>query len=280
MFFIQYRKNNLYGVTDTSDGITEWYTIEQIREYINQGVAIKGLRNSIPLCKSDYIIKDFTEAIRPLLAKLKVLGVHSNHDIVNHIVKLAIEFGIIENVSQFHIDINTEKVLIKSYFDHIIDYSKEGNKVIDKIDVCNKEVSKLSKLGIEAFNHITLKVGNDVITLSDLINEISVASANSLLPEDIWYIGITPSNKMFKIMANGRYISVKISTVEYIKENKYKILGTKVSKVSGFGQYINDLCIYSNKSWGISKMSIKSYSTGIDLKEKYPTIHDVYERLS
>lgn len=280
MFFIQHRKNNLFGVTDTSDGITEWYTIEQIREYINQGVAIKGLRNGIPLCKSDYIIKDFTEAIRPLLAKLKVLGVHSNHDIVNHIVKLAIEFGIIENVSQFHIDINTEKVLIKSYFDHIIDYSKDGNKVIDKIDVCNKEVSKLSKLGIEAFNHITLKVGNNVITLSNLINEISYASANSLVPEDIWYIGITPSNKMFKIMANGRYISVKVSTTDYIKENKYKILGTKVFKVSGFGQYINDLCINNKKGWGISKMSIKSYSTGIDLKEKYPTIHDVYERLS
>lgn len=85
MFFIQYRKNNLFGVTDTSDGITEWYTIEQIREYIKQGVDIKGLRNGIPLCKSDYIIKDFTEAIRPLLAKLKILGVSNSCKLSNQI---------------------------------------------------------------------------------------------------------------------------------------------------------------------------------------------------
>ena len=42
MFYISSKKNNTYGVTDTSDGIEEFYTIEQLKELILQGFRIKG----------------------------------------------------------------------------------------------------------------------------------------------------------------------------------------------------------------------------------------------
>ena len=34
MFYISSKKNNTYGVTDTSDGIEEFYTIEQLKELL------------------------------------------------------------------------------------------------------------------------------------------------------------------------------------------------------------------------------------------------------
>ena len=42
MFYISSKKNNTYGVTDTSDGIEEFYTIEQLKELILRGFRIKG----------------------------------------------------------------------------------------------------------------------------------------------------------------------------------------------------------------------------------------------
>ena len=279
MFFIQYRQDNLFGVTDTSDDVTEWYTIEQIREFLNNGVDIKGQRNGIPLCKSDYIIKDFTEAIRLSLAKFKLLGEQDTWDITMYIKNLAVEFGVVEDIKQISMDLNAETVLIEGYFNLIIDYSKEGNKIIDKIDVFNEEVPRLSKLYTGVLNHITLKVGrkNVVLTISELVNELSVMLDNYFCLDDIEYIGISQSDKIVRILTAISYISIKVSTRDSI-ENGIK-LDNKIPRnlQAHFDAYMEDWWYSSNLQWGISKISIKRwYIPPTVMKRRFPKLHDVF----
>lgn len=42
MFYVFSKKDNLIGVTDTSDNIEEFYTLEQIYTFINNGVKLSG----------------------------------------------------------------------------------------------------------------------------------------------------------------------------------------------------------------------------------------------
>ena len=279
MFFIQYRKDNLFGVTDTSDGVTEWYTIEQIREFLNSGVDIKGLRNGIPLCKSDYIIKDFTEAIRLSLAKFKLLGEQRTWDITMYIKNLAVEFGVVEDIMQISMDLVAETVLIEGYFNLIIDYSKEGNKIIDKVDVFNEEVPRLSKLNTGVLNHITLKVGrkNVILTISELINELSVMLDNYFCLDDIEYIGISQSDKIVRILTENSYIPIKVSSRESIECGIR--LDNKIPRnlQAHFDAYMEDWWYSSDLQWGISKISIKRwYLPPPAMKRRLPKLRDVF----
>lgn len=43
MFYVSSKKDNLIGVTDTSDNIEEFYTLEQISTFISRGVKITGV---------------------------------------------------------------------------------------------------------------------------------------------------------------------------------------------------------------------------------------------
>ena len=43
MFYVSSKSDNLIGVTDTSDNIEEFYTLEQISTFISRGVKITGV---------------------------------------------------------------------------------------------------------------------------------------------------------------------------------------------------------------------------------------------
>lgn len=58
MFYVSSKKDNLIGVTDTSDNIEEFYTSEQISTFISRGIKITGvsvISNGIT-CK-DYLYR-------------------------------------------------------------------------------------------------------------------------------------------------------------------------------------------------------------------------------
>lgn len=274
MFFISAFKDNKYGVTDTRDRVTEWYSLEQLKEITARGIQIKGISaKGIPYCKSDNILNDFMVSIKPRLAKLRLVGINDRSAITNDIINFAMECGIIAFKDHLVIDISNEKVLLKGYYNTILDYSDK--QVIDKVDVCDKYVTKLSRLGIEAFNYITLSLKDGtIITLADIVSKMCYLF--SFDASKIRYIGITPSNKMFKFFIGyDKVVSVKVDTADYIISNKDKILSIKTEQFFNFKSYIRSFG-NSPDRWGISKMSIKPYTNMYGLKQKYPTLHDVY----
>lgn len=309
MFYISCKDSMFYGVTDTEDNVTEMYTIELITKFIRYGFVIHGvnlkpdfknrmsksgklyssfIKNLTPddvviRCKSNNVLNDFVSTINPYLAKLKLLGVSDYNAKVKKIQDEAISFGIINNRNQLSIDINAQKLYIKSpMFNTFVDF--KSGETIDKVDACDKKVAELSKLGSEALRNITLKVTDDLsITMHDVIEEISIVDNYRYNPDDIIYIGITPSNRMLKVWLGSSIYSVKIDTVEKVRANKDKILGTKVEKVYGFDYYIRSNYNSKSKKWMISKFTKKhiqtygyAYEVVNKMKEKYKTLHDVY----
>lgn len=81
MFFVSSQKGNLYGITDTTDGVEEFYTVEQILAIIKQGYNIEGVALSKGGYKGTegcllgiYPNPNFSK-LTAFAAKLKFLGI-------------------------------------------------------------------------------------------------------------------------------------------------------------------------------------------------------------
>lgn len=293
MLYISCKKGDLYGVMDTDDGVVEMYSVDEIINFKKSGLDIRGISldkgKVIIYCKSDNILNDFIKSIKSTLAMLSLFGVSEREAKIRKIQDLAVSYGIVLVPTQLSIDIDRHKLFIKSSaFNTFVDYETGGT--IKKLDVCDKNVASLSRLGIEAFSNITLKVGQDLtITMNDLIKEVFEV-VNFFEWDyhtdfkDVQYIGITPSNRMFKILVDYTLYSVRLDLLEKVISNADKILNTKVEKMYGFEDYIKTEIRKRNKSFLVSKFSKKSYkATTVNglinkLKDKYPTLHDVYVR--
>lgn len=289
MFYISSKKGDKYGVTDTKDKAEEFYTLEEIKHYCNSGIDIRGYNNGMVKCISDNVLNDFTRAVKSIVAKLKLLNVTERNERIKRVRELALQFGVIENANELSVDIEGYKLFLNSpAYNTFIDYYT--GDMIQKIDVCDKRVADLSRLGEKAFDNITLKVGKDlIITMHDVLNEIQKVENTgykTIHNNVVHYIGITPTNRMFKVFVGDNLFSVKVDLYDKVKQDYKKIKSTKVKKHVNFLRYLDKVLSSPHKQdFVISKFTTKNIVLigRLDviignLKDKYPTLHDVYIR--
>lgn len=164
--------------------------------------------------------------------------------------------------------------------DKIQTNSNTVTDLVDK-DVLDADVAKLSRFGLAALEHMTLKIGSNVVTVADLLLFMEKMLSTDL--SHVMYIGITPSNRMFKFAVGTKWnvdcYSVCFSDEETFvtKYNANKLINSK--SVYDYRNYVRNVstgmpfyCIkFSYKDYSGFQSDIRSF-----LKNKYKTLHDVY----
>lgn len=277
---------NNYLILDTDDNGVEKVSLLSLVRYIKQGIVIENLvrvNSKFEFSSLDYInnlLNIFKEKSQNILTKLAILRKDEDFGI-NELSKLAIKLGIIYKDERLRVDI--EKCVVIFPWQHCIyDFSKLGNSnKIESIDVCDKRVVELSRLGFEAFNFMTLNLGTktspNIANLYDCFKELHDFDYE-FSEKHIKYIGITPSNKMFKVyMSFSEIYSVQFCTLKELRSkfNKIKDLNTTSNSLRNYMQ--RKLLSGNDNDVVMCKVSQKRYRKSIDeLKEKYTTLQDVY----
>lgn len=290
MFLIISYKDGQYGVLDTTDGVTEYYTKEQLLKITKQ-VQIRGISPTGEIyCKSDSVITDFINLASASIAKLMIMGIQDVSEENTKALNVARKLGLADDYKDLSFDYKRKSIIFHK-LNLVVPYEDANTfQTFTKLDVCDESVVKLSKLGIEAFKYITIEIGGRQYSLVYLLDLLSLVSVQ-LRYENIWYIGITPSNKLFKIVftslsspAGTICVSVKFDTLGELKRQYSKIIGQKVESYGTFRRYIRE-CVASKRidtDVVITKVTVKSIG-GSDsaiiyrkLKDKYKTLQDVY----
>lgn len=293
MFLVVYNIGDAIEVLDTLDNNKSTITYGRALALIDLGIDILGCRVNrksgklVIKCKSGMdICKSYIEETSQVIAKMRLLQRDSKKKELEleeeALYKLAKEYGAVQSREQFAVDLDRNIVSFNGALNKIITYGgTDKGTVKNEVDIRDENVSKLSRLGSACFDMIYLYVDTKdkkvKVTLREVLEEVCNISEDNI--EDISYVGITPSNNMFKIIIFSSCWSVKVDLIGKIIKNKDKILGTKTVKMPGFNKYIRWLEDDGTKQWAISKMSLKEgrlYSGMGALHQKYPTLHDVY----
>ena len=287
MFIVIKNNGDNIDIRDTSDNTDSSVSRRQLHLLVsNLGIHVKGCRinkrtgDIVIKCKEGMsLAESYINETSQAFARMKLMGNTSGGD-REALYQLAKEYGVVNNDEEFSVDLDKSIVAFGGEFNMIVTYdgiNKGDTK--REVDIRDKDVSRLFHLGEACFGMIYLYVDTQdktvKVTLKDIIDELRKISDDI---DDIQYIGITPSNNMFKIIAYDSCYSLKVDLMSKILKNKDKILGTKVTKLYGFVPYIKSLNENSGL-WGISKVSLKTGKAYLDnrtLHSKYPTLHDVY----
>lgn len=292
MFYIQGTDGVMYNLVDSVTGNQKMYSKQQIEELVLQGKRIGGTSknaegNVIIYCKSNNFLYDFAKKVSATLAKLVLIKkVEDAKEKKEYVESIAKDFGVIDRGDTLKIDLGANTVLLP-YQDMMMKYDAQGNfEFVTKtnmLSVTDNKVTEFSKLGVDAFNYIYLEIKGKKYTmkeLTDLLKRID----SFFDPNRISYIGITPSNRMFKFMQTQGYTnviySVKFGTVEDLRKEWPKIRNRRAEQSSGFYNYAslvaNDSSVNPNNV-AVLKATKKEYDLDVrGLHAKYTTIHDVY----
>lgn len=284
---VNQQKNN-YLIYDTDDNGTELVSYWNLIGFAKQGVTVSNLQlgdNKWTIIDTSFIdsqLELFKSKGNVALTKMIVMrkDVEEQKKILS---ELAAKLGLIPKGTKLSIDINTGKVVFPwQGFIYTFRGEDTGSK-IEKIDVCNEKVVTLSKLGFDAFNYMMLNLGtkqeSNWVNLATCFKELKLYDSK-FNEKDIMYIGITPSNKMFKIyMDRWEIYSVQFCTKGAIDKNYDKLMNLGTSD-NEFKSYLNGVVLSSdNLDVCICKVSRKQYKLTINqLKQKYSTLQDVYDR--
>lgn len=283
---------NTYLIYDTEDEGTEKVSRYDLLCYMNKGIIIENLTTNTkkPVLKDNVFINEilgvFKKKGNNLLTRVIVLK-KDEQFCIQKLSELAISLGLIYKTEKLKVD--SSKSLVIFPWQHYIynfkinDCNSFSEEKIERIDVCNPKVVELSKLGFDAFNFMILNIGTkqspNWVNLSTCFNELK--DFDSYFKEkNIWYIGITPNNRMFKVyMGMLEIYSVQFCTVKELraKFNKIADLGTTDAE---FWNYMQRKCNSGkDDDIAICKVSKKPYRKTVkELKLKYSTLQDVYTK--
>lgn len=283
MFIITGKIGNSCYILDTSDSIKELISLDDIQKTVNLGIKIYGLIqvNGVyyPFCKEENALKEFISKIKPTLARLKLSNKVTRDNIFDSIFNLAVKYGFVRYKTDLVIDIENNSLYIKP-LNHLYIYKNDGEfSEISKLNVCDKKVSSLSRLGTDALKYITLSINGEEHTLKSLFNELMAVDSYFKL-DKIMYIGITPSNKMFKVITTWNTYTLQFGTVAQLNKIKNKILDSKIKMDEAFKYYVEDVSYSKNDDCVcILKFNIKKgLSSKEELHTKYSTLMDVFVR--
>lgn len=284
MYYISGCVNGLYKITDSKDNVTELYTKEQIYKMVTamnldiHGVSITSNRDLYIPCVSEDFLNDFAKAISRTVVQLRLAGFKDNFN--DEITKKAQHFGIVDEEQKLPLDLKNNAVILPIQ-NAMMQFDNKGNYSLvtrsNKINVLDSNVADYSKLGVKAFDYMYLEIGNKEYSMSELVHCIE-GIYSYFSREDIKYIGITPSNKMFKFKIGYYIYSVKFGTITELLKSRNKILSMKSEQPEPFLFYVSNISSSDNpNSLAVTKITIKAYHVSVaKLKEKYKTLHDIY----
>lgn len=288
-------------VLDTSDGVSESISLAELENtVINLGVNIGGVISKfgrvMVKCKSANALDEFVRGIQPALAQLSLMSKNvTSSDSVKAIEDLARVYGFVQSHDGFGIDLENHVVALKD-MNLFLTYNDNGVcKVVDKVQIglSKKKMGDqlitsedIARVSGTRFDSLIMQVGGKDFTVQDFIDEFSKLS--SVYNGKIAYLGVTPSNKIFKIVVKG----IGVYSVKFGLSSELKTLKrTKTEKAIGFNYYVSKRLTEledgssPGNSLAVVKASEKSgysshnlQSTIIALKKKYPTLQDVYIR--
>lgn len=277
-------KGGAYRILDSSDKVAEWIPSSTVLNLVANKVKINGLTVEpsgliSTVCNSTDAFEEFFKKVKITLAKLHLLKITDRTAKVNQIAELAKKYGFIDSKADMAISIE-DRTLIFTKLSRVFTWENDCSySTTQSVDVRSEECVKLSKLGTKAFDFMYLDIEGKKITMTKLLAEVEKISHNDFSIERIEYIGITPSNNMFKIKAWGDIYSVQFATVDKAKTMQDKIIGTNVEKAYGFSRYVRE-SLNSSKYFMCIKATLKpsKFRDLYELKAKYKTLHDVYIR--
>lgn len=288
-------------VLDTSDGVSESISLAELENtVINLGVNIGGVVSKfgriMVKCKSVNALDEFVRGIQPALAQLSLMSKNvTNSDSVKAIEDLARVYGFVQSRDGFGIDLENHVVALKD-MNLFLTYNDNGVcKVVDKVQIGlskkkmgNQSITSedIARVSGTRFDSLIMQVGGKDFTVQDFIDEFSKLSP--VYKGRIVYLGVTPSNKIFKVVVKGIGVySVKFGLSSELKTMKR----TKTEKAIGFSDYVYERLVKMEtarsleNSLAVVKASEKSgYNKTYPeiaikaLKKKYPTLQDVYIR--
>lgn len=288
-------------VLDTSDGVSESISLAELENtVINLGVNIGGVISKfgrvMVKCKSANALDEFVRGIQPALAQLSLMSKNvTNSDSVKAIENLARVYGFVQSSNGFGIDLENHVVALKD-MNLFLTYNDNGVcKVVDKVQIglSKKKMGDqsitsedIARVSGTRFDSLIMQVGGKDFTVQDFIDEFSKLSP--VYKGRIVYLGVTPSNKIFKVVVKGIGVySVKFGLSSELKTMKR----TKTEKAIGFSDYVYERLVKMEtarsleNSLAVVKASEKSgYNKNYPeiaikaLKKKYPTLQDVYIR--
>lgn len=270
-----------------SKGVKE-VTPQKLAELM-QSCEIKDIRKEVSAQ-----LDEFKKIAELSVMKLFLLNGSNNYlyqELVEGLAYTAQQLGLIENISQIKVD-DKHKGIYFTNLGKIVTFDLEkmktnSNVVTDMTDisVLDKNVAQLSKFGLDALEHMYLEIGDNRVTVADLLLFMERILNTSF--ERVYYIGITPSNKLFKLVVGTNY-SIECYSVAFGDEDTFmkkkhanKLLSSNsesayIRYVNGVGQGLPFYCIkfsykdYSRQLYGSAEQISSS------LKEKYKTLRDVY----
>lgn len=280
-----------YTLVDSDRHINSVCTGNQIIDLVKQGAKIGGvimMPDGTPsiLCKSQNFLYDFANSVIRSLATMtlmtKTTTVAAEKKRVETIAK---QYGVIDENDTLNIDVEHLSVLLP-YQDMIMRFDGHGkyefHQKNNMVNVMSKEAINYSRLGFEAFQYMYFERDGIKYTLKDATDLLYKVTKGQFRPNLIKYVGVTPSNYMFKFMFSESTIySVQFDTMEKVKKFAKKEMNSSMSKGDGMYSYWRSICdspdSYKDTDLGIRKCSLKAYNRTVEgLHEKYPTLHDVY----
>lgn len=294
MYFVSGIKDGLIMITDTKDNVTESLEPVKVRELVQSGVTIRGIyRNNDGsmgcYCKGEDILYDFCNSVMAVLTRLDFLNITEREKRFKEIKTLAYNYGLSETMDDLRIDLDNKKLWFKNRKE-IVQYGMSGEyKILDK-DVSAKSIkgdnvnitANVKSFGSDAFDLITVPINGQEYKLSYLFNLVleayNVVSCYSY--KDIYYIGYTPSNNMFKFVFGGGLFSIKFDSINYLINNYNKIISVKTNDY--------DFTNYCKKEYNrgsnpdrlvvvkFSRKEGRAYRSLDALHQKYSTLKDIY----
>lgn len=285
--------NNMLNITDTKDNVTECISLAQAMEYINNGIQIRGITKSgVVFCKSNDLIKDYIEKVKPTLAKLKMLNSLNYNSAVETLTNIAVNIGLCLDKNDFTINYQDNALIIKSRKICIV-YDNSGNYRIQDlkngVNIKNTDVlSDITKVGADSLDYIKIVINGNEYKLSSaikvLLGCLTWGSHTSIEQvKNLSYIGYTPSNYIFKAIFSGCTYSVEFTDSRSDFNSSYRDMLRRVEKINK-GEYamIDEYVINADKlsvdGLYIKKCNLKRNLDYTKLHEKYKTLKDIYVR--
>lgn len=271
---------NTYIILCTDDKVTEAINETTLKKLLAKGVSIGGISvlPSGAITISDMYMKEavhnFSQYILPRLSRAKVAGV----DELKTLSNLASQVGILPSNKKLIVDFNKRLVSLK-YQNTTLSFEKSGNvHTLESKDILDDDIVSFTKAGRVTFASVNIKLENGSFTLRDAIDELEKVIGKDI----IYYIGITPSNMLFKIsLANHGVVSVKYDSYDNMCKNFDKIMEAKTTSSSLRCYLRSEIQDVNHSKAVITKFSVKRGYNKVwdlvdDLHKKYKTLKDVY----
>lgn len=169
MFYVSSRKGDLFGITDTSDGVEEFYTLNDITKFVDQDIPIEGITVKIAKDRSwSYVIrvinkpKTYKQTKQALVAGFTVEA----------------DNGYLRRLVLTDSPTLPDRIVISDYCEYVCDYSFYLQAVPPKLVtlVFDDKIKSVGPNAFSSFSPARVVIDVSSITNEELLDKIYLAA--------------------------------------------------------------------------------------------------------